>query len=117
MVSRNHVFEFQKEMLEYCYADVALLAAAMTKFEDGFKIFDVCLFSETLTQASVATKVFMRKYMEPDTIALDMAPRGVDINESVIASRYLNYREEHEGLDIQRANNIGQYKVRVKHNI
>lgn len=111
MLAQNHVFNFQSEIMEYCYADVALLAAAMTKFEQGFKTFNVCLFSESLTQASVATKVFMRQFLEPNVIALDMAPRGVHINESVIASRYLNYREEKEGLTIQRANNIGQYMV------
>ena len=35
-VSENYVFDFKKEILEYCRSDVDILRRSMTKFREGF---------------------------------------------------------------------------------
>ena len=89
--------------MTYCYADVALLAAAMTSFEATFfNKTQVLLFSETVTAASAAMLTFRRGHLKPDSICLDMNPPGTSIKQSIIAKRYLGYRESIENRPIIR---------------
>lgn len=101
------MFNFQEELETYCYADVALLAASMTKFENNF--FDktqVMLFSETVTAAGAALLTFQRRHLKRDMMCLDMNSPGTSIKQSKVAKRYLGYREQLEQLEI-----IREFKV------
>lgn len=66
------LFSFRKEIVDYCFSDVMLLAEGCIKFsEDFYKNAKVWPLHECLTAASAALKCYRRSFMEKDTMLAD----------------------------------------------
>ncbi|CAH2017327.1 unnamed protein product [Acanthoscelides obtectus] len=67
--AEGYVFDFQKEIVEYCISDVEILTQACLKFRDLMKTeTTVDPFQESTTIASCCNKVFRRNFLKPETI-------------------------------------------------
>lgn len=71
MLSKNTVFDFQREILEYCRTDVIILRRACMAFR---KIFlergNVCPFVECTTIASTCMRVFRKNFLRKEVIGI-----------------------------------------------
>ena len=71
MVAKNYKFDFQKELVDYCKQDVAILRKACLLFRDGFiQQCETCPFTECTTIASTCMRVFRKKYLKENTIGV-----------------------------------------------
>ena len=117
-------FDMQKELLEYCQSDVALLKAGCEAFvkqfsqEANFNPFEKCA-----TIAS-ACNLYWRRSIQEDTDAAKIAVRplrgwhGATVNQSNVALQWLAYEEsllplEGDGDQIKHARNGGEKKLRT----
>lgn len=107
------VFDFQDEIRKYCYADVALLAASMVKFETSFEeVADIVAFDESTTAASAAALTFRRNCIsEKRPIVLDTL-KSKRIKHSRVSQLYLMWRQRSESKPIIMASNGGEHRVR-----
>ncbi|CAH1980933.1 unnamed protein product [Acanthoscelides obtectus] len=72
--AEGYVFDFQKEIVEYCISDVEILTQACLKFRDLMKTeTTVDPFQESTTIASCCNKVFRRNFLKPETIGYGTA--------------------------------------------
>lgn len=102
-VVNNYIFDFQKELVEYCISDVDILAQACIKFRSLFLTeCNVDPFREATTIASACNLVFRRNYLKENTIGLipKKGYRLVD-NQSSIALQWLSWEEEQRSVRIQ----------------
>ena len=119
-VNRGVVFDFQKEMEEYCKSDVALLQAGCEAFCAQFSpIAGFNPFAHSFTIAGACNLYWRRSLLEPDCIAVEPLQgwRGAQVNQSKAAFQWL-YFEEHqipkEGAcpdRIRHARNGGEQRV------
>lgn len=104
-VEENYIFDFQKEIVEYCISDVEILTKACLKFRQQLiDTSNVCPFFEACTVASTCNKVFRRNFLEPNTIGI--IPKGgyrFKDNQSKIALQWLIWEEYQRGIEIQHA--------------
>ena len=120
------VFDFEKELLEYCESDVALLKAGCEAFVAQFKQeADFNPFEKCSTIAS-ACNLYWRRSIQEDSDAAKIAVRplrgwhGTTVNQSIQALQWLAYKESllpHEGASadrIKHAKNGGEKKSRTK---
>ena len=120
----NVVYDFKKELEEYCRSDVALLKAGCEAFVEQFsKEADFNPFEKCSTIAS-ACNLYWRRSIEEDSPASLIAVRplrgwhGAQMNQSIQALQWLAYREsllpkEGAAADrIRHAKNGGEKKVR-----
>ncbi|XP_049823419.1 uncharacterized protein LOC126265580 [Aethina tumida] len=102
---QNDVFNFQEEIVAYCKSDVKILMRACLSFRSMLlNECKVCPFTEATTIASACNMVFVRNYLEADTIAV--IPRGgyqMADNQSVIALQWLLWEENVRGITIHHA--------------
>jgi len=95
-VRRGFVFDFEKELEEYCQSDVALLQgeceAFCREFEEhaGFNPFAKCV-----TIASACNLYWLKHHLPADTIAVKPLQgwRGAQVNQSLKALQWLYYCE------------------------
>ncbi|CAH1995991.1 unnamed protein product [Acanthoscelides obtectus] len=103
--AEGYVFDFQKEIVEYCISDVEILTQACLKFRDLIKTeTTVDPFQESTTIASCCNKVFRRNFLKPETIGV--IPKGGyrwRENQSKIAIQWLLWEEHQRGIKIQHA--------------
>ncbi|CAH2008244.1 unnamed protein product, partial [Acanthoscelides obtectus] len=103
--AEGYVFDFQKEIVEYCISDVEILTQACLKFRDLMKTeTTVDPFQESTTIASCCNKVFRRNFLKPETIGV--IPKGGyrwRENQSKIAIQWLLWEEHQRGIKIQHA--------------
>ncbi|KAJ8934252.1 hypothetical protein NQ318_008695 [Aromia moschata] len=101
-VASGAVFDFQKELVEYCVSDVGILTAACLKFrEQLLDTGNVCPFTEACTIASACNKVYRRNFLKPSTIGI--IPKGgyrCRDNQSKIATQWLVWEEKQREMDI-----------------
>lgn len=112
-VSNNVVFDFKKELVEYCISDVDILSRACIKFRSMFiKECIVDPFLEAVTIASACNLVFRRNHLKPNTIGLVPKDgyRMTDM-QSKIALQWLSWEEEKRELRIQHAGRGKESKV------
>ena len=118
------VFDFKKELLEYCESDVKLLKAGCEAFvaqfsqEAKFNPFQKCA-----TIAS-ACNLYWRRSIKEDSDAAKIAVRplrgwhGAQVNQSNAALQWLAYQESllpHEGADrIRHARNGGEKRLFIE---
>ena len=69
-VAGNYVFDFQKELEDYCRSDVDILRRGMITFRDGFLNIANIDPLQYVTIASVCMAVYRSKYMPEDTIGI-----------------------------------------------
>lgn len=104
-VEQNYVFDFQKEIVDYCISDVDILAQSCLKFRDlVIKETNVCPFMEATTIASSCNKVFRRNFLKPNTIGI-IPKRGYRWrdNQSKVAIQWLVWEEHQRGVNIHHA--------------
>ena len=121
-VRRNVVFDFHREMVEYCQSDVALLKAGCQAFlqeferQAGFNPMAKCM-----TIASASNLYWRQHHLPPDTIAVEPLRgwRGANVNHSLKTLQWLYYREQllpKEGASADRIRHVrngGEQSVRV----
>ncbi|XP_072380511.1 uncharacterized protein [Diabrotica undecimpunctata] len=104
-VANGYVFDFQKEIVDYCISDVMILTQACLTFRKQLlNTSNVCPFMEATTVASTCSKVFRRNFLQSDTIGL--IPKGgyrFKDNQSKIALQWLLWEEKQRNIKIQHA--------------
>ncbi|XP_018578028.1 uncharacterized protein LOC108916298 [Anoplophora glabripennis] len=104
-VNEKYIFDFQKEIVEYCISDVEILTSACLKFRHQLlETSNVCPFTEACTIASACNKVFRRNFLRPNTIGIipKNGYRWRD-NQSRIAIQWLVWEEKQRNINIQHA--------------
>ena len=111
-VNENYVFDFKKEILEYCRSDVDILRRGIMKLrEDFIKIENIdCL--QYITIASVCMTIYRSNYMPKDTIAIVPEYAKTD-NYSKMSIMWLNYMSKNKNFTIQHALNGGEKKFKI----
>ncbi|XP_018568461.1 uncharacterized protein LOC108908806 [Anoplophora glabripennis] len=104
-IREKYVFDFQKELMEYCISDVEILTTACLKFRQQLlETCKVCPFTEACTIASACNKVFRRNFLQANTIGIipKNGYRWRD-NQSRIAIQWLVWEERQRGVNIMHA--------------
>ena len=93
----NHVvFDFKKELIEYCKSDTTILFESCKRFQQQMiDTTNVCPFSEATTIASTCNKVFRRNFLKPNSIGL-IPKKGYRLteNQSKIALQWFFWLEK-----------------------
>ncbi|XP_041465845.1 uncharacterized protein LOC121416344 isoform X2 [Lytechinus variegatus] len=119
-VPQDYVFDFQKEILEYCRSDVKILHESCKLFRVNFKKITqtesnpdgIDPFHYNLTLPGACNLLFRTNYLKPDTIAL--IPHDGYTNpksHSLKAGEWLHYLSQSLGIDIRHAFNGGERKI------
>ena len=109
-VSDNYVFDFQKEIIEYCRSDVDILRRGMMKFREDFIQLENIDPLHYITIASVCLTICSSKYMPKKTIAV--VPEYVKTyNFSKMSIMWLNYVSN--GVNIKHALNGGEKELTI----
>ena len=106
------VFDFQKELVEYCESDVRLLKQGCLTFkrlfeaQAGFNPFD------QITIASACNRDLRMNRMIPNSIASEPI-RGCknSINHSNVAIQWLTWCAQEQSSNIQHARNAGEVRI------
>ena len=106
------VFDFQKELVEYCESDVRLLKQGCLTFkrlfeaQAGFNPFD------HITIASACNKDLRMNRMIPNSIASEPTLGWKNrINHSKVSIEWLTWCIQEQSQDIQHARNAGEYRI------
>ena len=109
-VSENYVFDFKKELEDYCRSDVDILRRSMLKFREDF----ICIANidplQYITIASVCMNVYRSKFMPPNTIGIikDIAKTEAF---SKISMAWLKWISDTQNVYIQHALNGGEHVI------
>ena len=96
-VRRNVRFHFQREIIEYCKSDVALLKAGCEAFQQEFeRQAGVNPMTKCITIASACNLYWRKHHLTPNTIAVEPLGgwRGGKVNHSLKALQWLYYQEQ-----------------------
>ena len=107
------VFDFQKELVEYCESDVRLLKQGCLTFkrlfeaQAGFNPFD------HITIASACNMNLRMNQMIPNSIASEptLGWKKNNINQSKVAIEWLTWCQQHQAPHLQHAKNAGEYCI------
>ena len=111
-VRENYVFDFKKEILEYCRSDVDILRRGIMKLREDFIQLENIDPLRYITIASVCMTIYRSNYMPKETIAI--VPEYVKTdNFSKMSIIWLNYMSKAKGLNIQHALNGGEKKLTI----
>ena len=113
-VSENYVFDFQKEIIEYCRSDVDILRRGIMKLREDFIQLENIDPLRYITIASVCMTIYRSNYMPKKTIAT--VPESVKTdNFSKMSIMWLNYvlTTKGCGVNIQHALNGGEKKLTI----
>ena len=117
-VRRGVVYDFQKELKEYCESDVDILQSGCEKFTEEFeKEAGFNPFAECYTIASACNHYWRKKHLVPDTIAVEPPQgwRGARVNQSLVALQWLTYQASQPNVSrIQHVRNGGEKKLYVE---
>ena len=111
-VNENYVFDFKKEILEYCRSDVDILRRGIMKLREDFIELENIDPLHYITIASVCMTIYRSNYMPKDTIAIVPEYAKTD-NYSKMSIMWLNYVSTTKGLNIQHALNGGEKKLTI----
>ena len=111
-VSENYVFDFKKEILEYCRSDVDILRRGIMKLREDFIELENIDPLRYITIASVCMTIYRSNYMPNKTIAIVPEYTKTD-NFSKMSIMWLNYVSTTKGLNIQHALNGGEKKLTI----
>ncbi|XP_041919959.1 uncharacterized protein LOC121684091 isoform X2 [Alosa sapidissima] len=110
---KNGVFDFRKEIAEYCKNDVVILKEACLRFrKELIATVEVDPF-RSVTIAGMCMAIYRSRFLTKDTIALTypncyIQPQKAHSKESL---EWLEYVSATEGIHIQHALNAGEHKV------
>ena len=107
------VFDFQKELVEYCESDVRLLKQGCLTFkrlfeaQAGFNPFD------NITIASACNMDLRMNRMIHNSIASEptLGWKKNNINQSKVAIEWLTWCQQHQAPHIQHAKKCGEYRI------
>ncbi|XP_041478761.1 uncharacterized protein LOC121426498 isoform X1 [Lytechinus variegatus] len=116
----DYIFDFQKELREYCESDVQILHQSCKIFRNHFKEITktktnetgIDPFLRTLTLPSACNLLFRTNYLRPDTIAL--IPQEGYANPkrySIKSVEWLTHMSREKEIEIRHALNGGERKV------
>ena len=109
-LDEDFVFDFKKELKDYCRSDVDILRRSMLKFRSDF--IDIANIDplQYITIASVCMAVYRSKFMPENTIGIikDFAKNEVF---SKISIKWLNWISDTNNIHIQHAMNGGEHTI------
>ena len=108
----NYIFDFKKEILEYCRSDVDILRRGIMKLREDFIELENIDPLRYITIASVCMTIYRSNYMPNKTIAIVPEYAKTD-NFSKMSIMWLNYVLTTKGLNIQHALNGGEKKLTI----
>ena len=114
-VRRNVIFDFQKELEDYCKSDVDILQNGCEKFCEEFKSkAEFNPFEKCSTIAS-ACNLYWRKHHLHNNIAVQPPQgwHGARVNQSWVALQWLTYQQTLYPQTIKHVRNGGEQKVRT----
>ena len=113
-VSENYVFDFKKEILEYCRSDVDILRRGIIKLREYFIQLENIDPLRYITIASVCMTIYRSNYMPKKTIAIVPEYAKTD-NFSRTSIMWLNYVSTTKGygVNIKHALNGGEKKLTI----
>ena len=111
-VSENYVFDFKKEIIEYCRSNVDILRRGIKKLREDFIKLENIDPLRYITIASVCMTIYRSNYMPNKTIAIVPEYTKTD-NYSKMSIMWLNYVSTTKGLNIQHAINGGEKKLTI----
>ena len=109
-VSENYVFDFKKEILEYCRSDVDILRRGIMKFREDFIQLENIDPLRYITITSVCMTIYHSNYMPKKTIAILPEYAKTD-NFSKMSIIWLNYMSN--GVNIKHALNGSEKKLTI----
>ena len=109
-VSENFIFDFKKEILEYCRSDVDILRRGIMKLREDFIQLENIDPLRYITIASVCMMIYQSNYMSKKTIAIVPEYTKTD-NFSKMSIIWLNYMSN--GDNIKHALNGGEKKLTI----
>ena len=109
-VSENYVFDFEKEIVDYCRSDVDILRRSLIKFREDFIQLENIDPLRYITIASVCMTIYRSNYMPKKTIAIVPEYTKTD-NFSKMSIMWLNYISN--GANIQHALNGGEKALTI----
>ena len=113
LVRKEHVFDFQAEILRYCQSDVDILRRCCLEFRELFReITDVDPFAHCLTIASACNLVFRKTFLKENTIAV-IPPCGYkpEKKQSVIALKMLAWVAQRDNIAVRHARDHGEQRI------
>ena len=109
-MSENYIFDFKKEILEYCRSDVDILRRVIMKLREDFIQLENIDLLRYITIASICMKIYHSNYMPKKTIAI--VPEYAKTNNfSEMSIMWLNYVSN--GNIIKHALNSGEKKLTI----
>ena len=108
----NYVFDFKKEILEYCRSNVDILRRGIMKLREDFIELENIDPLRYITIASVCMTIYRSNYMPNKTIAIIPEYAKTD-NFRKMSIMWLNYVSTTKGLNIQHALNGGEKKLTI----
>ena len=111
-MSENYVFDFKKEILEYCRSDVDILRRGIMKLREDFIQLENIDPLRYITIASVCMTIYRSNYVPKKTIAIVPEYTKAD-NFSKMSIIWLNYVSTTKGygVNIKHALNGGEKKL------
>ena len=109
-VSENYVFDFEKEIVDYCRSDVDILRRSLIKFREDFIQLENIDPLRYITIASVCMTIYRSNYMPKKTIAIVPEYAKTD-NFSKMLIMWLNYMSN--SANIQHALNGGEKALTI----
>lgn len=109
-VDENYVFDFNRELREYCRSDVDILRRSMIKFREDFIELENIDPLQYITIASVCMTIYRSNYMSSNEIGVVReVSQGDTFSEISIA--WLDWISRKSGLEIKHALNGGECRV------
>ena len=106
---KNLEFNFQKEMFEYCFADVEILARGCAKYRELFLDISREDPFQYITIAQLCTKIY-KSMIPEDTIGIMKGSSFEDI-QSNKAIQWLEYLAAKENIPIRHAKRGGEVRI------
>ena len=109
-MSEHYVFDFQKEIIEYCQSDADILRRGMMKLREDFIQLENIDPLRYITIASVCMTIYRSNYMPKKTIAVVSEYTKTD-NFRKMSILWLNYMPKDK--NIQHPLNCGEKKLNI----
>ena len=114
-VEDNVIFDFTKELEEYCRSDVRLLKEGCKVFMKKFQENSSFNPFECVTIASACNRDLRENHLAEDTIAVEPPHGWFDkTNQSKVAREWLHFEQkklEREGFTLQHRDNGGEFQI------
>ena len=112
---KKQVFDFNKELTEYCLSDVKLLKQGVLSFRKNIMNItngEIDPFHRCITIASLCHLVFRKMLMKPRSIGI-ISPLGINPKRgsSNVSLQWLKYISSTENIHIEHARNGDERKI------